>query len=388
MNCAERLPRVVLAATAILACLVPSCTGRKARESAPPPAGAGAKYGNALIRPPIVDGNLAVYPVSDAASPPVDVLTFDEAVAKGVVSVTEQGGGNGQGRQAAVATPAVAGGSNRAGPAGPAQQERAQVQLCGNLEGGGGATVNTLCIENRSDKPVFLMAGEIVKGGQQDRTIGQDMLLPPRSGPVNLAVFCVEHGRWQGQATFDSARLCADNSVRQQVLVAKAQTGVWKAVAGKNANAGATPETGTYLAGATGKDVDERIRGRLARLLDRMAAEEHLTGFVVAMDGQVVGADIFANPTICEKLREKLLRAYVFDAETTEKAKQDAVAPTEGTVAAFLADVAAGKATIERAPGSGAGYGRNRRNENDQAAMFTLETEENGPRLHECLQRR
>src|SRR5207249_2459766 len=44
-------------------------------------------------------------------------------------------------------------------------------------EKGEGGQVNTLEVENSGDQPVFLQAGDTVKGGKQDRTIGVDMLL-------------------------------------------------------------------------------------------------------------------------------------------------------------------------------------------------------------------
>ncbi|MEL7124270.1 MAG: DUF6569 family protein, partial [Bacteroidota bacterium] len=60
------------------------------------------------------------------------------------------------------------------------------------------ASVNTLTIENFSDQPIFLMSGEVITGGMQDRVIGQDMVIPPRSGLMDIPVYCVEKGRWTG----------------------------------------------------------------------------------------------------------------------------------------------------------------------------------------------
>ena len=56
--------------------------------------------------------------------------------------------------------------------------------------------VNELAIENLSAEPVFIQKGDIVKGGQQDRMISNDFVLPPKSGRLPLAAFCVEQGRW------------------------------------------------------------------------------------------------------------------------------------------------------------------------------------------------
>jgi hypothetical protein len=56
--------------------------------------------------------------------------------------------------------------------------------------------VNELAIENVSDEEVYVQSGDIVKGGQQDRTLAYDLLVPPKSGRLPLAAFCGEQGRW------------------------------------------------------------------------------------------------------------------------------------------------------------------------------------------------
>jgi hypothetical protein len=60
-------------------------------------------------------------------------------------------------------------------------------------------SVNELSIQNFSDEDVFVQSGDIVKGGQQDRMIGVDLIVPPRSGKLPISAFCVEHGRWSGR---------------------------------------------------------------------------------------------------------------------------------------------------------------------------------------------
>jgi len=56
--------------------------------------------------------------------------------------------------------------------------------------------VNRLTIQNRSNQDVFVQAGDIVKGGQQDRVLALDLIVPPKSGRIPIDSFCVEHGRW------------------------------------------------------------------------------------------------------------------------------------------------------------------------------------------------
>src|SRR5262245_52143664 len=52
--------------------------------------------------------------------------------------------------------------------------------------------VNNLLMENLSDLEVILLSGDILKGGQQDRVVTYDRIVPPKSGKISLAVFCVE----------------------------------------------------------------------------------------------------------------------------------------------------------------------------------------------------
>jgi hypothetical protein len=60
------------------------------------------------------------------------------------------------------------------------------------------ATVSAIVVENRGPVHVLLLAGEILEGGKQNRIVVEDVLVPPRSGPLTLPVYCVEQGRWAG----------------------------------------------------------------------------------------------------------------------------------------------------------------------------------------------
>src|SRR5690349_14894359 len=59
--------------------------------------------------------------------------------------------------------------------------------------------VNELVVSNKGGKAVFLQAGDVVKGGRQDRTLQRDVLLPPKTRKMPLAAFCVESGRWSAR---------------------------------------------------------------------------------------------------------------------------------------------------------------------------------------------
>src|SRR5262249_14385730 len=65
-------------------------------------------------------------------------------------------------------------------------------------------SVNELTIENLGDREIFVQSGDIVKGGQQDRVLSVSLVLPPRSGSISIAAFCVEQGRWSKRGNEDA----------------------------------------------------------------------------------------------------------------------------------------------------------------------------------------
>jgi hypothetical protein len=74
------------------------------------------------------------------------------------------------------------------------------------------SNVNELTIENVSDREVFVQSGDIVKGGKQDRVLMVSLVLPPRSGKMPIASFCVEQGRWSPRGREDAARFSSANA--------------------------------------------------------------------------------------------------------------------------------------------------------------------------------
>ena len=74
------------------------------------------------------------------------------------------------------------------------------------------SNVNELVIENLSDEEVYVQAGDIVKGGKQDRVLSDDLVIGPNSGRVPIASFCVEQGRWHRRAGEPMAFFRASNN--------------------------------------------------------------------------------------------------------------------------------------------------------------------------------
>jgi ARG and Rhodanese-Phosphatase-superfamily-associated Protein domain len=92
---------------------------------------------------------------------------------------------------------------------------------------------------NNSKRPLLLLAGEIVTGGKQDRVIAKDRIVPAGGDPIDLSVFCIEHGRWTessekfgATAKTSTGSFMVQPTVRQEAMVAKGQQQVWNSVNG------------------------------------------------------------------------------------------------------------------------------------------------------------
>ena len=106
-------------------------------------------------------------------------------------------------------------------------------------------------VANRSDKPLYLMPGEIILGGKQDRCVAKECVIPVDVKPVKIDVYCVEHGRWSEGQEFREKAGNLGKAGRAAVQEGKAQTEVWDSVREANAASGVRPSTGAFTANYT-----------------------------------------------------------------------------------------------------------------------------------------
>jgi hypothetical protein len=215
-------------------------------------------------------------------------------------------------------------------------------------------SVNELSLENKSDRPLFVMSGEVILGGKQDRIIGKDRLIPPRK-TLSVDVFCVEHGRWtedqKDKRAFRSAKVMAHTSLRLKAAY-DTQSDVWQEVADKNAKRSTQNDTDTYRAVTADKQVAASVREYadfFAPALAKLADKERLVGFVVVMNGQLVGVEAFGSPRLFGRLRDKLLRSYfteAMDLPAPADAKVLANVPSPKEVRDFVARPAAAEEQV------------------------------------------
>jgi hypothetical protein len=342
---------VTVTALAIMAGMVCLNLNQRSVHAGEQPSASGYK-----VLEPIRHGSLTVFPVvAPKTYATSEFLTLDEGLRSGEVVVAEYGNVLGLMRRRPL--PAV-------------QRESAEV--------------NRLVLINNSKRPLLLLAGEIVTGGKQDRVIGKDRIVPAESDPVDLSVFCVEPGRWVATsehfgtsgATYGSGigagsgggTLMAQPSVRAKAMGDKDQNQVWAEVrkqqqametvevtaAAPQVETDAIRSTSSYAVVMENKDVKEKVdeiakpieqnyQSLIKQLRDRKAV-----GVVVAVNGHIIWADVFASTELLEKYWPKLVRSYASEAVVTRaKGAEASLAQAE----AFLGDMEGRRETIESEPG-------------------------------------
>ena len=190
-------------------------------------------------------------------------------------------------------------------------------------------TVSELAIENISDrKSVFVHAGDIVKGGKQDRVLTYDLLLRPQSGKVPIASFCVEQGRWQARGTeqasrFDSStKRLASKALKLAAQSDRMQGKVWEEVARMQRKLGenvGTPvrasasETSLQLS-LESETVTRSIKGYRETLLGIVDNSDDAIGFVFAINGELNSAEVYGARALFVRLWPKLLESIASEA--------------------------------------------------------------------------
>jgi hypothetical protein len=212
-------------------------------------------------------------------------------------------------------------------------------------------------LENTSGDAVFLQAGDMLKGGIQDRMITNDFALPPHSGRVSVAVFCVEKGRSGPRGSeptgvfsgspemaavrFDPPSRWSQESVWngvyeiQQALVAqlrKPQTGV--ALAGLVSLLAPASPTSLMLT-QTSPVVEEAESGYLKTLGRVAEGNPSAVGCAFAVNGKIKAVDLYANHELFMAMWPKLLKASALEA-VRRRTPAKIVAPDAAAVTAFL----------------------------------------------------
>ena len=237
-------------------------------------------------------------------------------------------------------------------------------------------SVNELSIQNFSDQDVYVQAGDIVKGGQQDRMIGVDLIVPPRSGKLPISAFCVEHGRWSGRGNEKAAVFSSSSdavATKEIKLAAKrenSQGGVWQSVTvaqdklsrNLDTRVNSTVSASSLQLAVENNKVQETADSYVKALANIANRSDDVIGYVFAINGKVNSADIYGSNVLFKKLWPKLLKANAIEA-IAELQKDKFKPASAASVQGFLSEA-------EKAKGSD-------KDVNARVNLLTREDDEN-----------
>ncbi len=221
----------------------------------------------------------------------------------------------------------------------------------GKVTVGETGNVSSLVISSMYDEEyVFIQAGDIVKGGKQDRTLSTDLIVPPRAKKIPLQSFCVESGRWQarGAEEVDKFSMSGNQVASRDLRVASRYSGsqqeVWDNAAdlqeklsnnvGKSVR---SPVSSSSLElTLDNKDVREHAQEYVNTLRGIIKDRKHIIGFVFAINGQLNTAEVYGSEDLFRQLWSKLLRTAAVEAFAELKKGKNFKAPSTKAAAAFL----------------------------------------------------
>ena len=201
-----------------------------------------------------------------------------------------------------------------------------------------------------AEEYVFIQAGDIVKGGKQDRTLSTDLIIPPGEKKMPLQSFCVESGRWQARGTekVDKFSMSSNQVASRDLRVAsryrKSQQEVWNNAeelqeklsnnVGKSVK---SPVSSSSLELTLGnKDVRKHAEDYVNALGDIIKDRKHIIGFVFAINGQLNTAEVYGSEDLFSRLWPKLLRTAAVEAFAELKKDKYFRPPSTKAAAVFL----------------------------------------------------
>jgi hypothetical protein len=225
--------------------------------------------------------------------------------------------------------------------------------------------VNELAVENLADEKVFIQSGDIVQGGRQDRALTVSLVLPPHSGRVPIAAFCVEQGRWSPRGAEDGKTFAVASATvpsREAKVVMSAppapakayvspQQAMWAEARRIQQKLSdnlkvevAEPLSPTSLGlSLANENLQRAATAYVTALQPSGERADDVVGFVFAINGHINSAAIYASNGLFRKMWPKLLLASAVEAIAA--GTQNAQSPASDDIRIFLKSAETGPAS-------------------------------------------
>jgi hypothetical protein len=222
-------------------------------------------------------------------------------------------------------------------------------------------SVGQLEVENHSDVPLYIQAGDVVKGGKQDRTLGVDLVVPG-GRRIPVPSFCVEAGRWsrrrnESEAVFSkSDSILASKGLKLSAKLSRSQSEVWDQVHHFQSTVGANVSSDLRSAVSPSSyqlSMEDHalraVKREYTEALQRVAEFPDAIGLVFAINGKLNSGDAYGSHDLFRRIWARQLDAAI--TEALLEAPREAGTLTPEKVEEWLQEQAAGSVdTRETSP--------------------------------------
>lgn len=182
-----------------------------------------------------------------------------------------------------------------------------------------GGSVPSLSVQNLAPMPVLLIDGEELLGAKQNRIVNLSILIPAEK-TLLIPVSCVEAGRWNySRSDFGEsdrtmyARGRARKMMNLNVAMksgsrASNQHEVWEDIAARQVELNVQSPTSAM------SDIFETRRASLDEYLKGIVPAADQVGAAFAINGSVVGFELFEAADVFAYYLQKIIRSYAVEA--------------------------------------------------------------------------
>ncbi len=187
-------------------------------------------------------------------------------------------------------------------------------------------SVGQLEVINKSDKQILIPFGMTVRGGKQDRTIWEPILLPiggkqnivsENPGTVKqkytIPAKCVEQSRWNYTKSrgFKSSSTRLHPNVAFEAISAAGQGAVWDEIQSHRTEmnyALSVAPTQSYL------EMTKESEKQTGDFVKHFKNIENQCGIAVFINGEFIGIEFYANPKVWKTMSKDILKAFSIEA--------------------------------------------------------------------------
>lgn len=179
--------------------------------------------------------------------------------------------------------------------------------------------VSTLKVINNLEEKVFILDGEELKGGKQNRVINASILVGENS-ILNIPVSCTERGRWSYISSYHSEPEVVIPSLmrsKKNVFVYEHLKNMGKYVSDQNLiweeverySQKYRIKSRTYAL----RDIYENLKETLYKNMAKFPLLDKQKGLIAFINGEIKGLDLISLSSVYKDLHEKLIKSYIID---------------------------------------------------------------------------